>query len=62
MIMQQIITIPVRKKVAKLELTFFIPILAKIVVSDVNKAARRASTNHNIISIPQLHLHYRINK
>ena len=42
------ITIPVRKKVAKSEFTFLMPIFAKIVVSDVANAPTKARINHNI--------------
>lgn len=49
--MQQIITIPVRYIVAKFELTFLIPILAKIVVNDVATAATNANISHNILSL-----------
>ena len=42
----KIITTPVRKNVAKFELTFFIPTLANIVVRDVKSAPIKAITIH----------------
>ncbi len=44
----KIITIPVRYNVAKFELTFLIPILARIVVMDVKNAASKAKIIHII--------------
>ena len=53
--MQQIITMPVLKNVAKLLFTFLIPILAKIVVKEVNIAPKKDKTNH-IISTSFIHV------